>query len=226
MLVTEANAGNASEHTPEGVTQFQLAHQLAHHIECDDFAEMNSWRSYLYRLGLIGQDIVRYQGYSFGNISHREAPHSLRFVISGSQTGGLPLLCREHYALVNHFELKANFISAKGPVKPSSESLTHAAIYEANHEIQSVIHVHSPIIWQLAERLDGVDYTHRDIPYGTPRMAQAVKDAVQSREENCGIIIMLGHEDGVIAYGESVQQSGSALLGLLTTAHHLAEHSN
>jgi len=38
-------------------------------------------------------------------------------------------------------------------MKPSSEALTHAAVYAASQTVKSVVHVHSPIIWRHYQAL-------------------------------------------------------------------------
>lgn len=198
----------------EGVIQYCLTLHLAHNIDCAGFAELNYWRSYLFRLGLIGQDPDRYGGLGFGNVSHRLSNDSPEFVISGSQTGHLSLLCREHYALVKQADVLHNCLSADGPLKPSSEALTHAAVYQAKQSVQCVLHVHSPNIWLNAYAL-GLMCTAESIPYGTPDMATAVKQAVCSHSSSTGVIAMLGHLDGIIAYSTDVDEAGEALVQLL-----------
>jgi len=205
----------------EGVIQYHLEFNRDHHIDCPELSELNRWRSYLFRLGLIGQDPDRYGGLGYGNVSHRGA--SLGFVISGTQTGHLPLLCREHYVLVESADVQCNSIRARGPLKPSSEALTHAALYDASESIQCVMHVHSPLLWQRAEALD-MAVTPARVPYGTPEMAMAVVDLVQASPEEEGVIAMQGHEDGIIVYAEDVNAAGSRLLQLVLDAHRLDEH--
>lgn len=205
----------------EGVIQYQLDFDIDHHIDCPDLAQLNSWRSHFFRLGLIGQDPNRYDGLGYGNVSHRAL--DCGFVISGTQTGHLPLLCREHYVLVECTDIQRNYIRARGPIKPSSEALTHAALYESHADIQCVVHVHSPLLWQRAGKL-GMPTTPLQVRYGTPEMAAAVGQLVQASGALQGIIAMLGHEDGIIAYGADVEAAGSLLLEAVTNAHSLDEH--
>lgn len=205
----------------EGVIQYQLEYVTDHHIDCPDLAELNRWRCCFFRLGLIGQDPERYGGLGYGNVSHRSAGDG--FVISGTQTGHLPLLCREHYVLVESSDIRRNFLRARGPVKPSSEALTHAALYDASEDIHCVVHVHSPLLWQRAAELS-LSITPADVTYGTPDMADAVAELVQTSADPAGIIAMLGHEDGIIAYGVDVVTAGSLVLRSVVKAHGLDEH--
>ena len=207
----------------EGVIQYQLRYHLDHNSQCEILAELNSWRSYLHRLGLIGQDSARYDGLGYGNISHRLQFGQNRFIISGTQTGHLPLLCREHYVTVEQADVSTNTIDAHGPIKPSSEALTHGALYQAHGRIQAVIHVHSPLLWHQVEALD-LPFTAAHIPYGTKAMADAVcccvNESVKQNRNLNGLIAMLGHEDGIVAYGSSLREAGEALLDALVRANH------
>ncbi len=204
----------------EGVIQYQLEFRLDHNIGCDQFAALNGWRSYLFRLGLIGQNEGRYDGLGYGNISHRLKKKSRGFIISGTQTGHLPLLCREHYVVVDKAEPQHNRIMAHGPVKPSSEALTHAALYLASQRIQAVMHVHSPLIWRYAEQMK-LPSTSAEIPYGTPQMADAVKQCMLQNGDSTGAIVMRGHEDGILVYSDDIEAAGGLMLELLVWAHHL-----
>ena len=216
-MILESNYKQQVGFSDEGVIQFRLDYQLDHDFECGGFAELNCWRSYLFRLGLVGQDTKRYGGFGYGNLSHRLSPGSSAFIVSGTQTGHLPLLCKEHYAVVESANLDQNQITAHGAIKPSSEALTHAAIYLARADVQVVVHVHSPLLWQKS-RIMGIPSTHESIQYGTPEMANAVIRCVQTRPTGTGLVAMLGHEDGVIAYSDSVDGAGSALLQALARA--------
>lgn len=205
----------------EGVIQYQLEFEIDHDIDCPQFAKLNGWRSYLHRLGLIGQDPDRYDGLSYGNVSHRAEGDG--FVISGTQTGHLPLLCREHYVLVERTDVQHNYLKARGPIPPSSEALTHAALYQASDNIHTVIHVHSPLLWQRASRLNFFT-TPAGVRYGTPEMASAVCALVQQANQPEGVIAMLGHEDGIVVYGSDAEAAGIRLLQAVTDAHSFDEH--
>lgn len=173
---------------------------------------LEHWRQKLMQPGLVGQDDNRYDGYGFGNISQRV--DASRFIISGTQTGHFETLERRHYAVVTDFDKQKNTLEAYGEWKPSSEALSHAAIYQANPAIAAVFHVHSPAIWGNYQQLD-TRTTAASVPYGTPAMADALQAAINGDN---GSIVMLGHEDGVVAYGLSCDQAGQVLLSLLESA--------
>ncbi len=91
-------------------------------------------------------------------------------------------------------------------------------LYQQNPAIKAVIHVHSPDIWRHTQALN-IPHTQKDIPYGTPAMALAIEQLF-SRQQlgHHGVISMLGHEDGVIAFAESLQHAANCLIETLAKA--------
>ncbi|HYQ73271.1 MAG TPA: class II aldolase/adducin family protein, partial [Gammaproteobacteria bacterium] len=204
----------------EGVIKFDLRYRESGASAPAGLDELNAWRSRLRKLRLIGQDPQRYDGYGFGNVSvrcgaHDAAPGRRAFLISGTQTGALPELEARHYALVESYDAAANRVDAQGPVKPSSESLTHGILYDLDSRIRAVLHVHSNDIWVSADTL-GIPVTDAAVPYGTPAMATEVKrlfrDSDVLRQQ---IFSMGGHEDGIVAFGHTVEEAGNTLLSTL-----------
>jgi len=201
----------------EGVIRFALEFTTAAAIMIPGLDELNAWRRILRQLGLIGQDPERYGGYGFGNISRRlppyDAPENRRpFVISGSQTGYLEELSSTGFATVSEFDASLNRVVAAGPIKPSSESLTHGSVYNANNDIRVILHVHSPTIWRCAPILN-LPATDEHVPYGTPAMAQEVERLfIDADYIETGVFVMGGHEDGVIAFGRTADEAGSMLV--------------
>ena len=205
-------------HEQEGVIKYQLNH----HLESlpDDYSIMaiNAWRILMYRLQLIGQDDARYEGYGFGNISQRVDSKLGQFIISGTQTGHIPVLTTNDYCLVTSANPELNQIHATGICKPSSEALTHASVYLQGKKIQAVIHVHCPEIWRNTKKLK-LPHTTGNITYGTPEMATAVSQLFKQENWQQGsIFTMLGHKDGVIAFGENLTQAANALIEQLSLA--------
>lgn len=207
----------------EGVIRFVLQFSAAAPVAIPGMNELNAWRRILWQLDLIGQEAERYGGYGFGNISQRlppyDAPKNRRpFVISGSQTGHLAELSAG-FATVREYDARLNRVVAAGPVKPSSESITHGAIYNLNSEIRVIFHVHSPTIWRHAAAL-GIPMTDRNVPYGTPAMAQEVERLFRDVPlGEVGIFAMGGHEDGVIAFGRTADEAGCVLLRALAHSY-------
>jgi hypothetical protein len=197
----------------EGVIKFNLEFSHASAPALDGIAALNAWRQILFRLGLTGRDPGRYDGLAYGNVSQRT--EAGRFIVSGTQTGGKPFLGAEDYCLVLDFNLEENRLCAKGLVEPSSEALTHGAVYKAVWQAGCVIHVHSPEIWRHA-RLLGILVTSESIPYGTPEMGLAVGQA--ALDSTTGVIAMGGHEDGILAFAECPQEAATRLLRCLAKA--------
>lgn len=196
----------------EGVIKYHLDHQHLALAADIDISEINAWRSIFYRLGLIGQVPEKYAGLGFGNISRRLVPDDQEFLISGTQTGKLSSLCKQHFALIKTASPQRNAIRSIGLSQPSSEALTHASVYQQNQAIGAVIHVHCPEIWHQTTRL-GLAFTSAQVPYGTPEMANAVCRLFDSgRLQTRGLFSMLGHEDGIVAFGASLLDAAELLI--------------
>jgi len=204
----------------EGVIKFSLRFTEAAPLEMEPLEALNRWRTRLWQEALIGQNPARYQGYDFGNVSRRindtDAPPGQRaFIISGTQTGHLQELDSRHYARVMSYDALNNAVVAEGPVKPSSESLTHGMLYDLDNGIRVVLHVHSPDIWQAAEHL-AIPATARDAAYGTAKIAAEVQrlfNETDIREHK--LFVMGGHEDGVVSFGTTAEEAGETLLRAL-----------
>lgn len=193
----------------EGVIKYQLEYLPSEPCNEALLESIQQWRLTLFQLGLIGQDSARYGGLGYGNISIR---HGDGFIISGTQTGDLAVLTPEHYAIVERCDPVCNHIVASGPVKPSSEALTHGAVYALDHSVQAVIHIHSPEIWQKRAKLF-LPETPADVPYGTSEMARAVKELWQEEALKLSpVFAMAGHQDGIMSFGKDMTEAGMPLL--------------
>ena len=208
----------------EGVIKFDLAFTPGPPLPAGDLTELNAWRRILYQVGLTGRDPARYEGLAFGNVSLRLPPFAAPplqrpFAISGTQTGALAALGPEHYALVQSCDPACNRVSATGPVRPSSEALTHGALYALDTDLHCVLHVHSPLLWHQAAPL-GLPATAADAAYGTPAMAAAVACLFADPGVRAGgILVMGGHEDGLVAFGASPEAAATVLLTWLARAY-------
>ncbi len=212
----------------EGVIKFQLDYTLKPPFVIAAYSELNAWRKIMFKLDLIGQDPHRYSGYGFGNMSHKlnlnkptgDEIKYQPFVITGTQTGHLENLTDDHYALVLKTSLDDNWILSEGPIKPSSEALTHAAVYAADETINWVIHVHSPEIWRQTHHLS-IPFIESGIKYGTQEMAAAVKHLL--KHPTTPIFSMLGHEDGIVCFGSTADEAGLTIVKNLAQAIVLKE---
>jgi hypothetical protein len=191
----------------EGIIKFKLTLKRAPAPEQAQFIALEKWRALFYKLSLIGEYPNEKIGY--GNLSSRLPKKA--FIITGSQTGHLAHLQAHHYTKVIDCDLKKGLVSAEGLIPPSSESLTHYGIYEANPAIQYVFHVHHPKLWEILQNGD-CDYISEDIQYGTQEMANAACTLLANKTS--GIFVMKGHEDGIISYATTADDAGKNLLEL------------
>jgi len=205
----------------EGVIKYRLAFQ-AETLSLEPFllSQLNTSRSILKQLHLIGQEAHRYEGFGYGNISIRSSENCSEFLISGTQTGVHEILSVTDIAYVTEIDTKQNTLCAKGGTEPSSEAMTHGVLYQLSSNINAVVHVHSPEIWSCSDDLK-LAHTAQDIPYGTPEMATAVTRLASSLIALQGlpfIFVMKGHEDGVVVAGKTLEQCTGLLLELQSKA--------
>jgi ribulose-5-phosphate 4-epimerase/fuculose-1-phosphate aldolase len=92
----------------------------------------------------------------------------------------------------------------------SSESLTHAAIYSCSKETNAVIHVHHKEKWNSL--LNHTATTASDTPYGTPEMAYAIQDLIRGNKVGNHIIVMGGHDEGLIFFGNTLEEATRIIL--------------
>jgi L-ribulose-5-phosphate 4-epimerase len=189
-----------------GSIKFNCNWIAAEPIDEKSIIEINRWRNILFNHKLIG---VYPTGIGYGNISIRLTDN--KFLISGTSTGHLETLTNQHYSIVTSYDFIANSVTCKGPVKASAESLTHAALYEMNPRVQAIIHIHNKKMWD--ELLGKVPTTSSSVEYGTPEMALEIKRLFNSTnliEQK--ILVMAGHEEGVISFGKNLEESGEIIL--------------
>lgn len=210
----------------EGVIKFRAAHTTGPlppaAADVVD-GKLRGWREILFQLDLLGIDAGRYGGAAYGNVSARLGPFpgdrgARPFVVSGTQTSGRDVVSRDDFAVVSSWDVRNNSVVSRGPTLPSSESMTHGAVYDVSPTIRAVLHVHAPRIFRAAEELK-LPCTAPDVDYGTVAMAQEVARLWRSTSlPDVRVLVMLGHEDGVVAFGRDVDQAGSALLTTLAAA--------
>lgn len=205
----------------EGVIQFQADHRteaLSAEALAGEVRPLLHWRARLHRAGLIGRDPNRYEGAGFGNVSARLPATGGRrpFLVTGTQTGGKAALGLEDLCVVDGWDLGRNRVESHGPALPSSEAMTHGALYALGPGIRFVLHVHSPVLWRAAAAV-GLPVTDPAAGYGTPEMAREARRLVLA-SPGTKVLAMGGHEDGILAFGESAYAAGRALFGALARA--------
>jgi ribulose-5-phosphate 4-epimerase/fuculose-1-phosphate aldolase len=199
----------------EGYIKYQAKHQQVSQLklpqDCVLLAQdLIKARDYLHSVGLIG---VYPNGIGFGNCSFRTNTNGVifeknEFVITGSATGAVESLSMQHLCSVKKIDVEKNKVWSVGAVSASSESMTHGAVYSANNKTNCVLHIHSRKIFDFMKQditpKGNYNFTAQNIPYGTPLMAKAVMAEVQKMDSSHGIIVMLGHDEGIISFGENI----------------------
>jgi len=173
----------------------------------DGLAELNKCRQKLLELYLIGVDS---KGVGFGNLSARDGG-TKNFHITGSATGGLSELSPADCVRVVAYDFQRNSLRCEGTAIPSSESLTHAAIYESDSMAGAVIHCHDSALW--ASLRNRAPTSSGRVSYGTPEMAFEIMrlfkvSDLQSRK----ILVMAGHESGIVTFGRDFDEAFGALM--------------
>ncbi|MEL7341184.1 MAG: class II aldolase/adducin family protein [Bacteroidota bacterium] len=182
----------------EGYIKYQLHWQKKNAFPKSCWQELAHYRQFFYRENLIGWDDEL--GVGFGNLSLKTRQTDVGFFISGTQTGGLSNLDQRHFCRVERYDIATNQLWCSGPIKASSESLTHAAVYEANPHYQAVVHVHHKGMWEYF--FEHLPTTSIHAAYGTPEMARAIQECVlPGHNPTPQLVIMGGHQDGILAFG-------------------------
>jgi ribulose-5-phosphate 4-epimerase/fuculose-1-phosphate aldolase len=192
-------------HDEKGYIQFRCDWERCEPSLGPAVEALAAWRNRLHALGLIG---VYPDGIGYGNLSVRSADGT--FLITGTATGGLQAIGTEHITEVVAYDITANWLRCRGPVQASSESLSHAAVYGSDPGIAAVIHVHHLGLW---ERLRGVlPTTDPAAEAGTPAMALAITELLRDPlTRRRGLFVMGGHREGLIAFGQSLDEAGAAI---------------
>jgi len=195
----------------DGVVKFQAAHSvcdlpaaLSHHV-----ARLAKARAGLHDAGLVGLS----GGIGFGNLSCRIPLAFGSFLVTGTGTGAPRELGAADFAVVEASFPTENYLLSSGPVRPSSESMTHAAIYAAREDIGCVIHVHSRDLFARLMARE-TPRTPENVAYGTPAMALAVAKLAEELPGE-GVVVTPGHQDGVFAFGGDPARVTARLLALL-----------
>jgi L-ribulose-5-phosphate 4-epimerase len=182
--------------------KFSYESERAEIAPFDQLAELNECRRKLRELHLIGVDS---NGIGFGNLSVRDGATS-SFHVTGSATGGLSKLAQSDCVRVVAYDFEKNRVRYEGSAIPSSESLTHAAIYESDVTACAVIHCHDFILW--TKLLGRVPTTSQAVAYGTPEMAYEIMRLFKAGDlRTQKIFVMAGHEGGIVAFGENCEDA-------------------
>jgi len=186
----------------DGIIKFNYACDNHNYIIPQSvYACLNPVRNFLHNKGYIG---VYSNGISYGNISIRS--NNSHFFITASNTGFLKQTLKKHYVKVTKCAPEENLLVYEGSGLPSSESLSHYIIYKESPTINAVIHIHDKLLWHKLK--DTLPTSSPHITYGSLEMVYEIKQLFKStnlaREK---ILVMGGHEDGIIVFGEDINEA-------------------
>jgi ribulose-5-phosphate 4-epimerase/fuculose-1-phosphate aldolase len=197
----------------EAVIRFHFEQDIASACQESDVEELKKWRRELLARSLVGQQPGRYGGFGYGNLSKRMPDGTI--LITGSQTGHLEALTPAHYARVLDFDPDQNWVRSEGQTSPSSETMTHLAVYRSDAMVGFVFHTHSPEIWQARSELN-LPTTDPRFECGTVDLFHEVQRLLQNPSFRMrGILAMGGHRDGILTWGKTADEAGSLLLRCL-----------
>jgi len=192
----------------DGVIKYHVSHSQGEAPDFTGYAALEALRARLFALGLIGETS---DGIGYGNISQRTGKHS--FFITATQTGKQATLTQDEYTFIENYDFDSFTVFSKGQLKPSSEALSHAMIYEVHPEIGAVIHVHAAALWQMMIQENALATTAE---YGTADMVQEIANLYQDKDPfTHNAFVMKGHKDGIITFGKTMQQAEFTLYHLI-----------
>ncbi|MCK4797016.1 MAG: class II aldolase/adducin family protein [Spirochaetes bacterium] len=178
------------------------------------WSEIELYRKKLNGITLIGFDKVNKIGY--GNVSRRLMSERGKnsFIITGSQTGHLSDLDGQHYSIIKSADFYNNSVICEGPILPSSESISHAACYSFNDDINAVIHIHCQFLWEIFIKKAYLS-TPYEAEYGSIELSNSIREIIKSTPlKEPIIIVMKGHKEGIIIVGKSLSEITERLFQL------------
>ncbi|MEL6656064.1 MAG: class II aldolase/adducin family protein [Bacteroidota bacterium] len=190
----------------EGYIKFRPSWEKSAPLSNAKISELIHWRQACYEKKWIG---MYDNGIGYGNISIRNSAGST-FYITGSATGGIAQLDVQSIAEVIQVNAEQNSLSCRGPIVASSESMSHAAVYQELGWVQGVIHIHHQELWNKA--LHQLPTTDANAPYGSPEMVVSITELLTTTDlPSQGIFVMEGHEEGIFAFGKDLAAAFSVL---------------
>lgn len=193
----------------EGVVKYNLEFEKKELDLENEYKNLENLRERLYALGLIG---AYEDGLGYGNLSLR-LKDSKEFLITATQTGHLKNLQLKDYSVVKKIDFKSFKTTAFGLCKPSSECITHGAIYNLDKNINAVIHIHNEKLWNFMLKNDYL--STNDTPYGTPEM---VEDIIHMYKDinilKNNLFVMKGHFEGIVCFGKTLEEAELTLYSL------------
>ena len=197
----------------DGVVKYSLEFKQTKPLAKKECKKIEKIRERLYALGMIG---AYSNGIGYGNISLRYK-NSNQFLITATQTGELAHLKPKYYSLVKDVNFNTFATSAMGASKPSSESITHAAIYALDKDINAVVHVHNEKLWNFM--LENDYLSTNDTPYGTIEMVEDVREMYKNIDPlSNNAFVMKGHFEGIVTFGKDLKEAKKRLYEIIHKA--------
>ena len=194
----------------DGVIKYSIEHLKQNTPLFSGYEELERLRTRLFTLGLIGVK----DGIGYGNLSMQDK-QSKSFFITATQTGRKQTLSREYYTYISDYDFNTFKVVSQGEYKPSSEALSHAMIYAIDERITTVIHIHSSPLWNFMQEKNHLATTAE---YGTAEMAEEIAklyDNLDPMTNNA--FVMKGHEEGIITFGQSIEEAELILYNIIRT---------
>jgi L-ribulose-5-phosphate 4-epimerase len=193
----------------EGYIKFKCLRDKTDCINADDIIDLIYWRNILREKKLLG---VLPGGIGFGNIS--KGLSKSEFIITGSRTGGEDEPDTSHFAKVTGWDFEKNEVRCSGLTPASSESLSHAAIYDSDKNAKAVVHTHNERLWEKMK--DKYPTTPEYAEFGTPELAKEIIRLFKSHVViGNKIIILGGHREGILTFGSTLEEAVKILLGFI-----------
>jgi len=80
------------------------------------------------------------------------------------------------------------------------------------------MHLHSPDIFNNYKRLN-LPCSDPSAAYGTPEMASAIEALAKEQQDgHSSLLVMGGHQDGILAYGSDADATGGLVIRTLNRA--------
>jgi len=192
----------------DGVIKYSIEHQTGESPLFSGYEQLEALRTRLFTLGLIGEK----DGIGYGNLSMRD-DKSKSFFITATQTGRKHTLSSEYYSYISDYDFSTFKVTSQGTHKPSSEALSHAMIYAIDERVKTVIHIHSLALWKFMKTKNCLFTTAE---YGTAEMVEEIIGLYDNLDPLVNnTFVMRGHEEGIVTFGQSVEEAELALYSIM-----------
>ena len=166
--------------------------------------ELKKWSETFQKNGLTPE----VEGNYTGNLSFRL---NQGFVITASALKNKENLSDNCFVYVKDYNPQTNTFYVEGTQKPSSESIMHQLIYDANKEIVAVFHGHNNLIVRFAQELS-LPVTENEYESGTVELAKEVLKILSNNK----VVVLKNH--GFVCVAKTMKTAGETALAVLDKA--------